>query len=142
MQKKITSIHNPSVKALVQLQEKSRERKKTGLFIIEGLREVQLAQSAGYLFDQIWWCPEIFGDLDKINNLDSAGNLLVEVSAEVYKKVAYRGSSQGIIAFAKAKQHDLNGLQLPENPLLLVAQAPRKTRQHRCIIKNRRCRRC
>lgn len=126
MQKTITSLNNPSVKRLVQLQEKSRERRKTGLFVIEGLREIELAQDAGYLFEELWYCPEILSE-NVQKRLQSENNqILIEVSADVYNKVAYRGGTEGIIAFAKAKQHDLTGLELPENPLILVAQAPEK----------------
>ena len=46
--KTITSVQNPLVKKIVQLQEKSRERKKSGLFVVEGRREIELAQKGGY----------------------------------------------------------------------------------------------
>ena len=51
--KEITSIQNSYIKELLKLQEKSRERKKKGLFIIEGKREISLAISANYEFDTI-----------------------------------------------------------------------------------------
>jgi hypothetical protein len=35
----ITSLQNPKVKDLVVLEEKSRERKERGLFVVEGERE-------------------------------------------------------------------------------------------------------
>ena len=43
MNKVISSIQNPFIRQLVQLKDKSRERKKTGLFLIEGKREIILA---------------------------------------------------------------------------------------------------
>ena len=59
MHKEISSIHNPTVKKLVQLQEKSRERRKNQLFVIEGLREISLALQENYTVLQIFYCPEI-----------------------------------------------------------------------------------
>ena len=41
--KQITSIQNPFIKSLVQLQEKAKVRKQTGTFLIEGKREIELA---------------------------------------------------------------------------------------------------
>ena len=51
--KEITSIQNSYIKELLKLQEKSRERKKKGLFIIEGKREISLAIVANYEFDSL-----------------------------------------------------------------------------------------
>jgi TrmH family RNA methyltransferase len=41
--KQITSIQNPFIKSLV-LQEKAKNRKQTGTFLIEGKREISLAK--------------------------------------------------------------------------------------------------
>lgn len=38
MTKEISSTQNPLIKQLVQLTEKSRERRKNNLFVIEGVR--------------------------------------------------------------------------------------------------------
>ena len=52
---------------------------------------------------------------------------LIEISAEVYKKVAYRSSTEGIIAISKAKDLSLINLNLRKEELLvLVAEAPEK----------------
>ncbi len=136
MQKTITSINNSSVKALVQLQEKSRERRKTGIFIIEGIREIHLAVAQKYTIKELWYCPQILGDTDLNKLMDGiAEEGMVEVSPEVYKKVAYRGGTEGVIAFAKAKNHDLNELNLLQNPLLLIAEAPEKPGNIGAIIR-------
>ena len=37
----ITSVQNPRVKAVVALQQKSAERRRTGLFVVEGQRELE-----------------------------------------------------------------------------------------------------
>ncbi len=125
MQKHISSIQNPLIKKLLSLQEKSRIRKKTGLFLIEGLREIELAIKGKYEIDSFIYCNEIYK-----NHLNTTLNQFInqiEVPVEVYKKIAYRKSTEGIMALAKAKNHHLNALQLKtKNPLLLIAESPEK----------------
>ena len=53
MIKQIFSLQNPFIKQLVQLKDKSRERKKTGLFLIEGQRELTLALKGHYAIETI-----------------------------------------------------------------------------------------
>ena len=56
----ITSAQNPKVKQLLALQEKSRLRRETGLFVVEGARELGHCLEAGFEVDSIFICPEIF----------------------------------------------------------------------------------
>ena len=123
--KHISSIHNPSIKRITSLQEKSRERRKAGLFVVEGLREIQLALDNKYAFAEIYWCPEILDNTTIIDNFPEE-LLITEVTREVYNKIAYRSSTEGILAIAKTKNHGLEDLTLPKNPLILVAEAPEK----------------
>ncbi|HSM62890.1 MAG TPA: hypothetical protein VK833_03020 [Gillisia sp.] len=73
MIKQISSVQNPTVKRLLQLQEKSRTRKKEGVFIVEGVREIGLAIKGGFEIGEIYFCAELF-DAEQIsvflNNLD------------------------------------------------------------------------
>ena len=57
--KQITSIQNPLIKEIVQLQEKSRVRKKKDLFIIERYREISLAIKGNYIIDTLLFCDKI-----------------------------------------------------------------------------------
>jgi hypothetical protein len=52
-------------------------------------------------------------------------------------KIAYRDTTEGILAIAKTKSQQLSDLKLSDNPLILVAEAP-EARKH-CIITNCRC---
>ena len=120
-EKIITSLQNPLVKKVLQLKEKSRERKKSGLFIIEGLREIQLAQKGGYTLETLLHCEEI-NSVRGIKALEQ-----IAISKAIYEKLAYRQTTEGILAIVKAKNHSLDTLKLKsENPLLLVAEAPEK----------------
>lgn len=124
--KEITSIHNSYIKDLLKLQEKSRERKKKGLFLIEGKREISLAINSNYEFDTILFLPDLITE-DEILHLFNANINRIQISKEVYQKLAYRASTEGIIAVTKAKEFSLENIQFKkENPLILVAEAVEK----------------
>jgi TrmH family RNA methyltransferase len=124
--KEITSIQNSYVKDLLKLQEKSRERKKKGLFIIEGKREISLAIAADYEFDTILYFEELISE-QEILHLFNANVHRILISKEVYQKLAYRDSTEGIIAVTKAKDFSLENIQFKiENPLILVAEGVEK----------------
>lgn len=127
MQRKlISSTQNQFIKDLVQLKDKSRERKKNGLFIIEGQRELSLALKGNYTIESLLILPELFEN-EKLATLSSVCNDIIEISKPIFEKLAHRSSTEGIIAVAKEKKHSLEHLELARpNPLILVAEAPEK----------------
>jgi len=124
----ICSTSNSKIKDLLSLKEKSRVRKKEGLFVLEGARELQIALGANYQIQQLFFNPKIIS-VDEVQNLVQSTkiNNCFEVSDEVYAKIAYRSTTEGIIAICKAKEHDLSKLKIEKkNPLILIAEAPEK----------------
>lgn len=122
MHKQISSIQNPAIKKLLLLQEKSRARKKEGLFVVEGVRETELAIKGGYELQELFFCAELFERNQLFEKFP-----MTEISLEVYRKVAYRSSTEGILALAKTKANSLENLHFStENPLILVAESPEK----------------
>ena len=123
LMKEISSIQNSYIKNLLKLQEKSRERKKQGLFIIEGKREISLAIEANYEFDTILFFPNLISENDVLQLFNANVNR-IEISKEVYQKLAYRDSTEGIIAVTKAKDFSLKNINFKNNnPLILVAES-------------------
>ena len=125
MMKKIESLQNPLIKHLVQLQTKSKLRKQTQTFLIEGVREISLALKGGYELETALFWPEIISETEVKKTIPKSVEL-VEISSEVYKKLAYRDTTEGILAIAKTKSLKLEDLNLPENPLILVAEGLEK----------------
>lgn len=124
--KQITSTQNSYIKQLVQLRDKSRERKKTGHFIIEGQRELGLALKGGYTLEKVLYLPELIS-LETLTSFVPVTVEIIEISKEVYQKLAYRDSTEGLIAVANSKTHNLEDLKwYSEKPLILVAEAPEK----------------
>lgn len=123
--KPLSSPKNPELKRLRLLFQKSRERKKQGVFVIEGLREIQKAIGNHYEFESVFFqagsteeFTGLFPNLDKIS--------CFEVEKTVFKNISIRSGSEKIIAIAKNKAHTLGDLNLPENALILVIEAPEK----------------
>jgi TrmH family RNA methyltransferase len=124
--KAITSIQNAYIKNLLKLQEKARERKKQGLFLIEGKREISLAIKGNYAFDTVLYNTDFVSEND-ILHLFNENIHRIEVSKEVYQKLAYRDATEGIIAVVKTKNFALKNIQFKnDSPLVLVAEAPEK----------------
>lgn len=122
--KQITSIQNPYIKSLVQLQEKAKARKQSGTFLMEGKREISIAIKGGYEMETLLFLPEICSETDA--KVLSKNAELIEINKEVYQKLAYRDTTEGILAVAKTKSMQLSDLKLSKNPLILVAEAPEK----------------
>lgn len=117
----ITSVQNQKIKQLLALQEKSRLRRETGLFVVEGRRELEHCLSAGFEPECLFICPEIGSSF-----ADGFPGKRIEVSKEVYSKIAYREGTEGVIAEIRAKERPLEKLELGENPLIAVLESVEK----------------
>lgn len=123
----ITSLQNPLIKNLVLLSEKSRERKKQDLFIIEGVREFDLAVSAGFKIESVFFCPDLFSaDELKTNTAYHLFQFVYEITLPIYNRIAYRNDAEGLIALARPRHVKLGDLSLSENPLILVLESVEK----------------
>ena len=126
MKKHISSLQNPLVKQWITLKEKSRSRKKTGLFLIEGKRELSLAIKGNYTIETLLFYPDLFSE-SEANALSHYNIDIIEITKEVYQKLAYRDTTEGVIAVAKTKELSLKYLEINnKNPLILVAEALEK----------------
>jgi TrmH family RNA methyltransferase len=91
----ITSLDNQRVKEVVRLRT-GRERRRAGLFIAEGPREVERARAAGLRIVATYFAPELIEWPDA-----------EPVTARVLAKMAYRASPEGVLAVVEAPQRDL-----------------------------------
>src|SRR6056297_2418931 len=121
----ITSTQNPKIKNILKLQQKSAERKKQNLIVIEGLREIKLALQSGMQVKSIYFCRDIISEEEIIKLFEVTASIF-DISHDIYKKLAYRGSTEGIIALGEPKYLTLNELTLRRNPLLIVLESVEK----------------
>ena len=81
--KQINSVQNPFIKSLVQLQDKSKMRRETGTFLIEGKREIELALQGNYAIETILFVAEM-ASISAFQHLDFN---FIEISKDVYEKL-------------------------------------------------------
>jgi len=91
----ITSVDNARVKEVVRLRA-GRERRRSGLFLVEGPREVERARAAGLRIVETFFAPELL-DWDDGE----------PVSSRVLAKMAYRAEPEGVIAVVEAPEREL-----------------------------------
>lgn len=120
----LTSAQNPKIKQLVALTQKSAERRARGLFVVEGVREVERCLQRGYEVDTLFYCPTILGS-DTLPSW-TEGLRAIAVSPQVYDKVAYRGGTEGMIAEVRQRSLRLEDVPLSESPLIAVLEAVEK----------------
>jgi TrmH family RNA methyltransferase len=120
----ITSPQNPKVKHLISL-EKPRERRKQGLFVIEGTKEICLAYEAGYKIGSLFFCEALIS-MNQVQALVGPDPVLIPVTRDVFEKIAIRESSGGVVAVAEQKVHRLDMLHLSASPLLLILEGVEK----------------
>jgi TrmH family RNA methyltransferase len=132
----ITSLQNERIKHLLLLQQKSAVRRQEGLFVVEGQRELLHCINAGYEVQTIFADCEKCGD--DLKDIPTDGIEIVEVSSRVYEKIAYRGSTEGMVAVVKTRQHTLKDLEnrMGENPLYIVLESVEKPGNMGAILRS------
>lgn len=127
---KITSFSNPKIKDVAKLRER-RERTRTGLTVVEGIREVAAAIKSGVEITEVFICPSLYegqaqGDVDTIlQGLESKAEIS-EVSKEIFDKICFGERSEGIVALGRAKIKTLKDLKVKKNPLLMLIESVEK----------------
>lgn len=128
----ISSPHNPRVKLILDLRER-RERDKSGLFAIEGYRELLRAFQGKQQIEALFFCPELFLGSNEnvlIDQIAAAGAELFQLTEKIFHKISYRDRPDGLLAIAKQQPLGLNSLQESltgaHPPLLVVAEAIEK----------------
>lgn len=125
MTEEITSVQNPKFKQLLALQEKSRLRRETGLFVVEGERELMHCIEGGYRIRCVFCCPELMRSGGKLSSA-LEGIQRFDISRALYAKAALREGTEGIVAEVYAKERRLEDLQLGDKPLVAVLESVEK----------------
>ena len=126
----ISSAQNPRIKHLLALQQKSSLRREEGLFVVEGRRELEHCIHAGMQVESVYCLDGT--DLSQFSSLNSQFSIL-KVTKNVYERIAYRGSTEGIVAVIRTPQpHTLESLLQREGrgvngkPLFVVLESVEK----------------
>lgn len=115
----IESLQNEKIKNLSRLMSDNRFRKKSGTFVVEGSQENERALNFGFESLEFFICESIFG-----GNIPSGKVYMV--SEKIYEKIAYRGSSEGIIGVYTAEQKALSDFKPKDNSTIIVLEGVEK----------------
>ena len=118
----ISSSSNPKIKSLLALQQKSSVRRERGLFVVEGRRELLHCAGAGFEIDTVFVCPALCPDPLPLDG----GSKVFEVGEELYRKIAMREGTEGVVAEVRARERRLEELELPAHPLVVVLERVEK----------------
>ncbi len=105
----ITSPSNPRLKEVAKLRE-GRHRRRTGLFLIVGHREVERAIRCGFLLHELY--------LDETEDVAAWSALLkhanvpvISVAKKVFSKIDFGEREDGVVAVAVAPEQTLAGME-------------------------------
>jgi TrmH family RNA methyltransferase len=128
----ITSAANPKLKQAIALRDR-RDRDETGLFLIEGYREISRALAGHVDFVQLFYCEELFlGSHEKelMALASSRGTSIIQTPAHLFRKLSYRDRPDGLLAVAKKMNKTLDMVesvfQSKSSPLVVIAEAIEK----------------
>ncbi len=120
----IESPQNPRVKAAVKLR-KSKVRQQAEQTLVEGYREILRASESGWKFKELYFCPKLYLDIDAdklVSDIQESGIPVFQCSEAAFQKMSYRDTPDGLIALSPLVGKKLEELDLPANPLLLIAE--------------------
>lgn len=120
----LTSLNNARIKEVKNLRESSA-RRASGFFIIEGYKELSMAIEAGIDITSFYFCPEFLGNdihgqlFARIRGTKAA---ILEVSKDVYEKIAYGHRREGLLAVAKKPHAILSAIRCKKVPFVVIAE--------------------
>jgi TrmH family RNA methyltransferase len=106
----ITSLTNPRIKDIVRLRDK-KQRDKTGLTIVEGVKETDKLLASGIPVESVYVCPEFLekhGGTFLLKRLKATE--VTEVTAPVYDKIGYGDRLEGILAICRPQVRKISSL--------------------------------
>lgn len=135
----ITSLTNPKVKDIVTLRTR-RQREKTGLTVVEGVREIDCALKAGVTFKEFYFCADLLNELKAAGNgvpknKNTADALLKKLSSKVsvyetskavFSKMSYGDRAEGVLAVCEPRLQSLEDLPSKDDPLFVVVESVEK----------------
>lgn len=128
----IESLSNPKIKNIIKLGKPS-ERKRQGVVLVEGYKEINAALKSDWKMSEIFYCAEFGGENPSFFGVDK--KMIANVSQEVFEKITGREKPDGFLAIFLKKEYSLENLDLPENPLIVVLEGMEKPGNFGAILR-------
>ncbi len=128
----ISSLQHAQGKQLIKLN-KRRTRDAEQLTSVEGVREAARALTSNIIPHNAFICPDLIKNteaqtvVDQLYQLADAHRFQVfDVSTAVYQKMAYRGTTGGILLVIPYLNQTLDNLPISQNPFLAIIDGVEK----------------
>ena len=116
MTKRITSLDNKEIKNIIRLTNKSKLRSESKLFVIEGYRELRMANSNGFNIKKIF-CNTNIADVEFVKS--EFKSEIIEVNNDVYSKISFRNTTEGLVGIVEQKDKNIK-LIAEQNKLVII----------------------
>jgi TrmH family RNA methyltransferase len=129
MVRDIQSAQNSWFKQFKHLIHNNRARKKEGIVVVEGLKEIQMALSSAYTLKYLVYCEQILSNQELSKELGSIQLDNVDfynLSPVLYKEVAYREDTLSAMAIFDLPKQEISLQELDPNGFYLVAESIEK----------------
>lgn len=120
----LSSPQNPKIK-LVQELYHSKGRKKHGLFVAEGIKEISMAYQSDYKLRHLF-INEHFLHKKDIGSFPFKDELFYQTDTKLFSKISYREDTEGIIAVFESKYQTLEQLKPSKLPFFIVLESVEK----------------
>ena len=120
----VSSLQNAGIKEVVKLRQRSH-RDEQALLIVEGYREVKRALDNQIPVRKLFFCPALYQGRNEpalVARCAEQNVPMFECSEPVFRKIAYRDRPEGLLALCPQVRRTLADLELPANPLIVVAE--------------------
>jgi TrmH family RNA methyltransferase len=125
---KITSVKNEGIKQLQTLRDR-KGRDASGLSLVDGFRELELALAAGVTVKSVYLCLKLMDSnitarLEK--DIRNKAQALFEVTEQVFEKISFGDRSDGIVAVIETPKLQLSRIKFSQHPLLVIVEGVEK----------------
>lgn len=124
----LSSPANPRIKAAAGLRE-VRERRRTGMTLVDGVREARRALEAGVEVVEAFRCTPLLAGPDAAAALERLGEGRVpvhDVAPAAFERLAFGDRAEGLVLVVRWAPRPLDELLLREDPLVLVLEGVEK----------------
>ncbi len=124
----LASPSNPRIRAAARLRDR-RERKSSGLTLVDGARELRRALDAGVEVIEVFVCEPMLAGEDARAALDilaARGVALTPTTETAFARIAFGDRAEGLVAVIRAPKLALESLTLPADPVLVVVEGVEK----------------
>jgi TrmH family RNA methyltransferase len=126
MRPPLTSLHNPTVKALVKLRQR-RARDRQQCLLIDGARALHLALANGMQLAALYVDETVLDThAALLHRAAAAGVTLQPVTTAVFHKIGYGEHPDGVLGLASQPCTCLNRLLRPPMPLYVIVEGLEK----------------